>query len=167
VSDVTILTATIDDVFIIEFVKGKSKHFLYKKFPDANSDEMLSNVLNVIVPIINNYVPETMQVNSHFEVNEHCARDIWGTLVEDGFVDTSFENYKKPQRTYKIRSKETGQFSTGGSGGWSKKGKSWSCLAHLKSHLSQNYRKDYNNCEVIVLKEEKKFNLKDIDKYSG
>lgn len=38
---------------------------------------------------------------------------------------------------YKIRHRKTGLFSTGGAyPGWSKKGKSWSSLTYVKSHLA-------------------------------
>jgi hypothetical protein len=40
--------------------------------------------------------------------------------------------------TYKIRDKNTGKFSTGGTRpGWTKRGKAWSTLGYLKAHLAQ------------------------------
>jgi hypothetical protein len=43
-------------------------------------------------------------------------------------------------KVYKIRNKETGLFSKGGSYSkdiWTKEGKSWSNIWHLKNHLNQ------------------------------
>lgn len=41
-------------------------------------------------------------------------------------------------KVYKIRHKQTGLFSSGGTTPkWTKKGKAWSALGHLKSHISQ------------------------------
>jgi hypothetical protein len=65
-------------------------------------------------------------------------------------------------KIYKIRNKETGLFSKGGSCGyniWTKDGKSWSNIGHLKSHLNHyvDYRgnKDkyypYENAEIIEI----------------
>lgn len=62
---------------------------------------------------------------------------------------------------YKIRSKETGMFSRGGdSRVWTKKGKTWSTIGHLKNHLAMFISKDgtkkgdypYNNAEVVEIK---------------
>jgi hypothetical protein len=42
-------------------------------------------------------------------------------------------------KIYKIRNKKTGLFSKGGSDGrdiWTKEGKSWSSLGHLKNHIA-------------------------------
>lgn len=63
-------------------------------------------------------------------------------------------------KIYKIRNKETGKFSKGGSSSyniWTKEGKSWSSLGHLKNHLHLfiDYKGDiskdypYQNAEVI------------------
>lgn len=57
-------------------------------------------------------------------------------------------------KLYKIRNKETGLYSTGGSiPRWTKVGKSWNNLAHLNSHLtayySRPYHAEYNNSEVV------------------
>jgi hypothetical protein len=43
-------------------------------------------------------------------------------------------------KIYKIRSKETGMFSTGSMNpSWAKRGKEWRQVNHLRSHLSQYY----------------------------
>lgn len=63
---------------------------------------------------------------------------------------------------FKIRSKTTGMFSTGGqSPGWSKKGKTWNQRGHVSTHLSGLYRtgrETYrdNQAEVVecVIREE-------------
>lgn len=63
---------------------------------------------------------------------------------------------------FKIRSKTTGMFSTGGHNpGWSKKGKMWNMRGHVSNHLSGLYRtgrETYrdNDAEVIecVIREE-------------
>lgn len=63
---------------------------------------------------------------------------------------------------FKIRSKTTGMFSTGGqSPGWSKKGKTWNMRGHVSTHLSGLYRtgrETYraNDAEVVecVIREE-------------
>lgn len=40
-------------------------------------------------------------------------------------------------RVYKIRDKETGLYNTGGTGSyWSKQGRLWTGIGHLKQHLS-------------------------------
>lgn len=167
-SDVTLLTTTLDNLIIVVFVIGKDRHYLYKRYPQATCDEMISHVLNTIVPIIDEYeLTNGDDITAPFQINEHCARDIWSELSKEGFSDTTFNDYEKPQRTYKIRHKKTGQFSRGGAHGWSKKGKVWSCISHLRSHLSQfsNNPQKYADCEVIVLKEEKRIDINDIDKY--
>lgn len=63
---------------------------------------------------------------------------------------------------FKIRSKTTGMFSTGGqSPGWSKKGKTWNMRGHISTHLAgldatgrAEYRK--HDAEVVecVIREE-------------
>ena len=65
------------------------------------------------------------------------------------------------KKIYKIRNKETGQFSRGGTwalGIWSKDGKSWSNIGHLKNHLSfwiNNGKKSknypYANAEIVEI----------------
>lgn len=59
---------------------------------------------------------------------------------------------------YKIRHKVTGLFSKGGeTPSWSKKGKTWSSLGHLKRHISgvvdsrYHYMKDMVNWEIIEI----------------
>ena len=100
-------------------------------------------------------------------MNEHCAREVWHELSTNGFSDVSFDKDKKQQKTYKIRNKKTGQFSTGGNaGGWSKKGKAWTGISHLKCHLIQNQRKYHDIAEVVVMTENTRFDIEDIDKYS-
>lgn len=47
---------------------------------------------------------------------------------------------KEVHKIYKIRDKKTGLFSRGGSYGhgvWSKTGKSWGNIGHIKNHLNQ------------------------------
>lgn len=67
------------------------------------------------------------------------------------------------KKVYKIRNKETGLFSKGGTSFsekndiWVKEGKTWSNLGHLKNHLNlfftssnfKNSRYPYNNAEII------------------
>lgn len=61
-------------------------------------------------------------------------------------------------QVYKIRHKESGLYSTGGSyrPGWSKTGKTWNNRGALSRHLSQYQPKDkesvYGDAEIIVLK---------------
>jgi hypothetical protein len=62
-------------------------------------------------------------------------------------------------KAYKIRNKETGEFSRGGSSGryiWSKAGKTWGNIGHVKNHLhhfvdcgekSNDY--PYDNAEIV------------------
>ena len=79
-------------------------------------------------------------------------------------------------KIYKIRNKETGLFSKGGSNTlniWSKTGKSWSNIGHLKNHLnlhckycwSEDPKKrsdyPYENAEIIELE----FNFEECFKY--
>ncbi|OPH61894.1 hypothetical protein BC351_01235 [Paenibacillus ferrarius] len=61
-------------------------------------------------------------------------------------------------KVYKIRDKETGLFSRGGTRAydiWTKEGKSWSTIGHLKSHLTQfttswnKVKYPYGNAEII------------------
>ena len=56
---------------------------------------------------------------------------------------------------FKIRSKTTGLFSTGGqSPGWSKKGKTWNMRGHISTHLSGLYRtgrETYTNHQAEVV----------------
>lgn len=64
-------------------------------------------------------------------------------------------------RMWKIRHKVTGLYSTGGTcPGWTKKGKVWRMLGHLKNHLAQvqdysGYRgyntTDFQNWEIVEL----------------
>lgn len=72
-------------------------------------------------------------------------------------------------KIYKIRRKSDGLFSTGGvSPSWSKTGKTWNQIGHLKNHLNQfkdrydydfetkkhirvdKIPKYYSDCEIIV-----------------
>ena len=52
---------------------------------------------------------------------------------------------------YKVRNKVTGKFSTGGiSPSFTNKGKSWSSIGPLKTHLRQISSRNYfNDCEVV------------------
>ncbi|KAF6630630.1 hypothetical protein H6F38_14480 [Paenibacillus sp. EKM208P] len=57
-------------------------------------------------------------------------------------------------KVYKIRHKETGLFSKGGThiyGIWTKEGKSWSNIGHLKNHLNQfvGYDNPYTDAEIV------------------
>jgi hypothetical protein len=61
-------------------------------------------------------------------------------------------------KLYKIRHKVTGLFSAGGhSPSWTKKGKTWSSLGHLKNHINGvvEYRyhkmKDMENWEILEI----------------
>lgn len=63
---------------------------------------------------------------------------------------------------YKIRHKETGLYSRGGVYGiqWSKTGKTWFYMAHVKSHLRQVIRyglsEQIGNWEIVELATEEK-----------
>ncbi len=53
---------------------------------------------------------------------------------------------------FKIRDIESGLFSSGGAKPtFSKTGKSWTSIGHLRNHITRvkNRRKDYNGCEVV------------------
>jgi len=63
-------------------------------------------------------------------------------------------------KMYKIRNKETGEFSKGGttpSSIWTKGGKTWTNIGHVKTHLSQwlwrKGHKDYpyDNAEIVEI----------------
>lgn len=66
---------------------------------------------------------------------------------------------KKTVKIYKIRDKSTGLFSKGGTSTysiWSKDGKSWSNIGHVKNHLNQFIRSGsvshdypYDNAEIV------------------
>ena len=68
---------------------------------------------------------------------------------------------KEIHKIYKIRDKATGLFSRGGSYGhgvWSKTGKSWGNIGHIKNHLNQYMRRGakasdypYDNAEIIEI----------------
>lgn len=64
------------------------------------------------------------------------------------------ENILK-MKVYKIRNKETGLFSKGGTGRdvWTKTGKSWSNIGHVKLHLNMHNKNKrnypYANAEVV------------------
>lgn len=63
-------------------------------------------------------------------------------------------------KAWKIRNIETGEFSSGGTSAWriwTKGGKTWTNIGHIKSHLTawidhnEGYRRDYpyHNAEII------------------
>lgn len=63
-------------------------------------------------------------------------------------------------KLFKIRNKETGEFSKGGAWSyniWTKGGKTWTNIGHVKNHLNQflhhynndNERHPYHNAEII------------------
>lgn len=68
---------------------------------------------------------------------------------------------KELHKIYKIRHKKTGLFSRGGSYGhgvWSKTGKSWGNIGHVKNHLNQYISKGvkthdypYDDAEIIEI----------------
>jgi hypothetical protein len=68
---------------------------------------------------------------------------------------------KKTHKIYKIKDKTTGLFSKGGTqplGIWTKEGKSWSNIGHLKSHINQFINKGvktvhypYDNAEMVEI----------------
>jgi len=48
-------------------------------------------------------------------------------------------------KVYKIRDKNTGLFSTGGTQpDWNKEGKTWMSIGHIKNHLHQFIYTEYN-----------------------
>lgn len=72
---------------------------------------------------------------------------------------------------YRIRDKNTGLYSKGGSPPeWGKIGKVWVALHHLNAHLSmiKEYGgiDSYNNAEIIVL-DVKESTTIDVNKYMG
>ena len=172
-NNVTVLSDVFDDISLVAFITDKKKHYLYKHYKNYEYSSILQHTLDILCPIIDTYEKKVHDTTEPFVVDEPCAREIWTELVKNHYEDISFNQFKKPQRTYKIKHKITGQYSTGGDGsnskkntsGWSKKGKVWSCISHLKSHLSQNTREDYVDCEVVVFKEEKRFDIQDIEKH--
>lgn len=76
---------------------------------------------------------------------------------------------------YKIRNKDTGLYSNGLKGGkvnWSKKGRTWSEIGHVKSSISQaeNFKRrwdggvhPYSNSELLVYKIEQISNVDVLD----
>lgn len=58
----------------------------------------------------------------------------------------------KPTVIYKVRKKGTDLYSSGGSSPrWTRKGKSWSNLGHVKTHLAQfNARVVYRDAEIVT-----------------
>jgi hypothetical protein len=68
---------------------------------------------------------------------------------------------RRMTKSYKIRNKETGQFSRGGAYNydiWTKGGKTWSNIGHVKSHLKQFMDGDvlmkkypYHNAEIVEI----------------
>ena len=51
---------------------------------------------------------------------------------------------------YKILRKRDGLFKDHGfNNKFSKRGKMWRTLGHVRSHIEQNYRYDYSDCEVV------------------
>lgn len=53
---------------------------------------------------------------------------------------------------YKIRDKQTGLFREGGMfGSWSKRGKEWDSVGHIKNHLNQfpGSKIDWENWELV------------------
>lgn len=75
---------------------------------------------------------------------------------------------------FKIRNKETGLFSTGSRNGrvsWTKNGKAWSSIGHVKSSIAQftgnKYRNyPYDNAELVTYKTEIMDSL-DINEFIG
>ena len=57
-------------------------------------------------------------------------------------------------KVYKIRNKKTGQFSVGGTYWiqkvWTKKGKIWTDLGHIKTHMQLDHNKEYFEDSEIV-----------------
>ena len=55
---------------------------------------------------------------------------------------------------FKIRNKNTGQFSSGGAyPRWTKRGKIWYALHHLRAHMKSNaaYKREfYKDAEIVV-----------------
>lgn len=65
-------------------------------------------------------------------------------------------------KAYKIRNKETGQFSKGGTSTrwiWSKAGKTWGNIGHVKNHMHSFINSDgslrddypYHNAEIVLV----------------
>lgn len=68
--------------------------------------------------------------------------------------DSPWVHDMKTLKVYKIQSKTTGLFSTGGtSPRFSRIGKTWSNIGHLKTHLLQfsTLPEEYSDCEIIEL----------------
>jgi hypothetical protein len=59
----------------------------------------------------------------------------------------------KKEALYKIRDKRTGLYSTGGySPNWTKKGKTWTNIGHVKNHIRQLNRLDkVDDWELVEL----------------
>lgn len=59
-------------------------------------------------------------------------------------------------KIFKIRNTRTGLYSCGGSmPSFTKKGKSWKCIGHIKNHIHNirnPYKKTYmNECELVII----------------
>jgi hypothetical protein len=159
----------LDNVMLVDFNFGNKKFCIASPPHEEGTESGLFQVLANRVP--------SQAVSNTIELHKDIARDIWSDLMNMGYqrmhdvesvlnqrrVDDSF-------RAYKIRDKKTGLYSKGGAEGgkflWSKKGKTWNQVNHLKAHLTQMEKlnpalPDYVNAEVVELGERRSVDLND------
>lgn len=122
------------------------------------------------------FIQSTMEGATDYATKN--ATDIYNDLIgELRKAITILEKESKSTKTklWKIRNKETGEFSKGGqnSDPWTKGGKTWSNIGHVKNHLraymwGDELRSDYpyHNAEIVEIETDyNECNAVDVDKF--
>jgi hypothetical protein len=159
--------ACISDVVIVTF-----KH--------VNNTYALMSPASTSLSVFFGYMTSKVGIpkNSNITLDGVIAREIWTDLIKMGYERLlDFETklnmkYKDADfSVFKVRNKDTKQYSSGGGGrfNWSRKGKTWNTLGHLKAHFNQLTRNkmttpmEYQNSEIVEFGELRSFDVCDID----
>jgi hypothetical protein len=181
---------TLKNICVVEFISDAGSYHLTKA--DIN-DKMYDQFIQVMIECLSK---DKEEIKLGEDLTNEEAVKVWDRLIEleyesvtqlDNCANGTDERVKAVDNNlvaYKIRHKFTGLYSKGGEDDskiWTKKGKTWSQLSHIKSHLSnllydtewddiQNSavrvkKTDvYKDAEIVLMKEVKTFDMSELDR---
>lgn len=175
-------------LYVIRFIENNNVFFLVKTFGSAKDHEKEKEE---VINLFRSY-QHSESLKQSFSIK--FARDIWDLFIKRGYeqltqlenivnsTNESFSEIDLEIYGLKIRDKTTGLYSKGGTSPeniWSKNGKSWTKLSHLKSHVTMinnlylspfykkikgHTKKVYDNAEIVILRENKSISINDMKK---
>jgi hypothetical protein len=169
-SKVEISYSRLGSVIIVAFDRVGTKYCVAS--PPLETEDY-SEIFNIFAL----RAPENSVVGQKIKIDQDASKLIWKDLIDLGYkrvhdLESVFNQriLDISLRAFKVRHKKTGSYSkgtqNGGSFNWSKKGKTWNVLSHLKAHFSSMKKQnpdmpDYKDCEVVELGERRAIDIKD------